>query len=113
MLYREIIAVCSVFHTKHINTLCGQNVELLNVKRGCKYSNHSASMADTIHLGYVVSPLKFRKLAAGSSRPYYFHYHFCYHTPHALNFYYTFSIFSNLLSSFLNHISLSRHYNIY
>jgi len=28
MLYREIIAVCSQSHTKHINTLCGQNVEL-------------------------------------------------------------------------------------
>jgi len=32
MLYREIIAVCSEIHTKHINTLCRQNVELLNVK---------------------------------------------------------------------------------
>ena len=32
MLYREIIAVCSEIHTRHINTLCGQNVELLNVK---------------------------------------------------------------------------------
>jgi len=32
MLYREIIAVCSEIHTKHINTPCGQNVELLNVK---------------------------------------------------------------------------------
>ena len=32
MLYREIIAVCSQIHTKHIYTLCGQNVELLNVK---------------------------------------------------------------------------------
>jgi hypothetical protein len=31
-VYREIIAVCSQIHTKHINTLCGQNVELLNVK---------------------------------------------------------------------------------
>jgi len=31
MLYREIIAVCSQIHTKHIITLCGQNVELLNV----------------------------------------------------------------------------------
>ena len=31
MLYREIIAVCSVIHTKHINTLCGQNVEFCNV----------------------------------------------------------------------------------
>ena len=32
MLYREIMAVCSQIHIKHINTLCGQNVELLNVK---------------------------------------------------------------------------------
>jgi hypothetical protein len=32
MLYREIMAVCSEIHTKQINTLCGQNVELLNVK---------------------------------------------------------------------------------
>ena len=32
MLYREIIAVCSQIHTKHINTLYGLNVELLNVK---------------------------------------------------------------------------------
>jgi len=32
MLYREIIAVCSQIHIKHINKLYGQNVELLNVK---------------------------------------------------------------------------------
>jgi len=32
MVYREITAVCSQIHTKHIYTLCGQNVELLNVK---------------------------------------------------------------------------------
>jgi len=32
MLNREIIAVCSEIHTKDINTLCGRNVELLNVK---------------------------------------------------------------------------------
>ena len=32
MLYREIMAVGSEIHTKHIDTLCGQNVELLNVK---------------------------------------------------------------------------------
>ena len=31
MLYREIMAVCTDIHTKHINTLCGQNVELLNL----------------------------------------------------------------------------------
>jgi hypothetical protein len=29
MQYAEIIAVCSEIHTKHINTLCWQNVELL------------------------------------------------------------------------------------
>jgi len=39
MLYREIIAVCSQIHTKHINTLCGQNVELLNVEAGSTYSD--------------------------------------------------------------------------
>jgi hypothetical protein len=32
MLYRGITAVCSEIHTNHIHTLCGQNVELLNVK---------------------------------------------------------------------------------
>ena len=32
MLYKEIIAVGSEIHTKHINTLCGQNVQLLYVK---------------------------------------------------------------------------------
>ena len=62
MLYREVIAVCSEIHTKHINILCGQNVELyikiesvprskhtpsqlynpVNVKPGGTYSNHWA-----------------------------------------------------------------------
>jgi len=32
MLYTEIMAVCSQIHTRRINTLCGQNVESLNVK---------------------------------------------------------------------------------
>jgi hypothetical protein len=41
MLYSEIIAVCSEIHTKHINTLCGQNVvEFVNVKHGGTCSNH-------------------------------------------------------------------------
>jgi len=31
MVYRKIIAVYSQIHTKHINTQCVQNVELLNV----------------------------------------------------------------------------------
>jgi len=32
MMHRKIIAVFSLIHTKHINTLCGHNVELLNMK---------------------------------------------------------------------------------
>jgi len=32
MVYRESMAVCSQIHTKLINILCGQNVEMLNVK---------------------------------------------------------------------------------
>jgi len=31
MLYREI-TVCSMIRTKYINTVCGQNIELLNLK---------------------------------------------------------------------------------
>jgi len=42
MLYREIIAVCSEIRTKHINTLYGQNVVFLNVKRGGTDGNHEA-----------------------------------------------------------------------
>jgi hypothetical protein len=59
MLYREIIAVSSEIHTKHINTLCGQNVELLNVNPGGTYSNHGAlkgyslyRAVNTLRLGY-------------------------------------------------------------
>jgi hypothetical protein len=44
MLYREIIAVYSEIHTKHIDTLRGQNVELLNAKLGCKGLNVSYSV---------------------------------------------------------------------
>ena len=33
-LYKEMIAVCSEIHTKHINTMCGQNVEFFNVAPG-------------------------------------------------------------------------------
>jgi len=42
MLYREIIAVCSQIYTKHINTLCGQNTEFVNVTAGGTYSDHWA-----------------------------------------------------------------------
>jgi hypothetical protein len=43
MLFRGIIAVYSENHTKHTNTLCGQNTELLSVKEGGVYSYHCAS----------------------------------------------------------------------
>jgi hypothetical protein len=34
MLYMEIIAVCSEIHAKHTNTMCGKNVEFVNVTAG-------------------------------------------------------------------------------
>ena len=37
MLYWEINAVCSEINTKHINTVCGQNAEFVNVKPGGVY----------------------------------------------------------------------------
>ena len=40
MLLREIFAVCSEIHTKHTNTMCGQNVEFLDVKPGGTYIYH-------------------------------------------------------------------------
>ena len=53
MLYREIIAVCSEIHTKHINTVCGQNVELLNVKLVANMYGFSPHRAvNTLRLGY-------------------------------------------------------------
>ena len=45
MLYSEIIGVCSEIHTKHINTLCDQNVEFVNV-----FSSYRAE--NTLRLGY-------------------------------------------------------------
>jgi hypothetical protein len=42
MLYNDIIAGCSQIHTKHINTLCGQNVDFWNVAASGTYSNHLA-----------------------------------------------------------------------
>ena len=46
MLYREIIAVCSQIHTKHLNTLCGQNAELYIKIQSVPRSIH------TLRLGY-------------------------------------------------------------
>jgi hypothetical protein len=41
MLHREIVVVYSKNHTKHINALCGQNVEILNAKYGGTYSDQA------------------------------------------------------------------------
>ena len=43
MLYREIIPVCSHIHAKHINTLCGQNVELYIKTQSVPRSKHTPS----------------------------------------------------------------------
>ena len=50
MLYREIIAVCSQIHTKPINTLCGQNVELYIKTQSVPRSKHPVSVITTSHL---------------------------------------------------------------
>ena len=50
MLYREIIAVCSQIHAKHINTSCGQKVELYKI-----YSPYRA--VNTRRLGYKNQPV--------------------------------------------------------
>ena len=43
MLYREIIAVCSVIHTEHPNAPVRQKVGIFNVKPGGAYSDHWAA----------------------------------------------------------------------
>jgi hypothetical protein len=40
MLYKGKVAVCCNINTKHINTVCGQNVEFVNVKTVDASSNH-------------------------------------------------------------------------
>jgi hypothetical protein len=42
MLFRKKVAVYSKNHTKHINTLCEQNAELLIAKEGNSYSYNCA-----------------------------------------------------------------------
>ena len=56
MLYREIIAVCSQIHTKHINTLCGQNVELFNVKLAVHMLHYPPTVTSNPSLCLSVSP---------------------------------------------------------
>jgi hypothetical protein len=42
MLFREMIPVYRENNTKHTNTLCGQNVKLLDVTTGGTHSYHCA-----------------------------------------------------------------------
>ena len=58
MLCREIIAVCSQIHTKHINTLCGQNIRIFNVKYGGTYCDHYI-VKGLCHWGSALHPLIF------------------------------------------------------
>jgi hypothetical protein len=48
ILYREIIAVTSEIQTKHINTLCGQHVEFLNVKPDGKLHTFHSTLKVTM-----------------------------------------------------------------
>jgi len=65
MLYREIIAVCSQIRTKHINTLCGQNVELYVklvvriVTSGSKGLNKPAFFSSKLRAFRIVLSVKF------------------------------------------------------
>jgi hypothetical protein len=54
MLYRVNVAVCSEINTKHINTVCGQNVQFLKVRRVGASSNQLA-LERLIDFGNVTS----------------------------------------------------------
>ena len=65
ILYREIIAVCSQIHTKHINTLCGLNVEFFNVKPNGRsiYKNQWALVSNEEHILLYCSHMDWRPAA--------------------------------------------------
>jgi len=50
MLGREIIAACSEIHKCHRHTICGQNVEFLNVEPGCACGNRKGLKIRTSEL---------------------------------------------------------------
>ena len=65
MLYREIIAVCSEIHTKHLQTLYRQNVGLLTVGT----------------LWYIQQPVGYKRLLHTQNYIYHFHLYFITHSP--------------------------------
>jgi hypothetical protein len=56
MLYREVIAVYSQINTKHINTLCGQNVEFVNVKLMVHIVTTGAQCLNHAHVTHHADP---------------------------------------------------------
>ena len=58
MLYSEIIAVCSQIHTKHTNTLRGQNVVFCDVKPDGTYNDHWALKGVWLHIGLNVQKVE-------------------------------------------------------
>ena len=69
MLYREIIAVCSEIHTKHINMLCGQNVEFVNVKLGFRGLTLSLILLQTVATGRQLQDRLLHRPQAASRSP--------------------------------------------
>jgi hypothetical protein len=48
MLFREVTAVYSENHTKHINTLCRSNEKLLDVEAGDTYDYHCVGLSQNL-----------------------------------------------------------------
>ena len=69
MLCREIIALCSQVHTKHINTVCGQNVEFLNIKPGGVSRDNSVGIATAYGLDGPGIESRLRRDFPHPSRP--------------------------------------------
>jgi len=57
--YREICAVCSQIHTKHINTLCGKCVELVNVELAI-HQRHTKCFVNYARVMIFIVALKIR-----------------------------------------------------
>jgi len=72
MQYSEIIAVCSQINTKHINTLCGQNVECrkyraVNTLR-LSYKKQSINAVHRNHRCFFSDPHKTNKETVWAKR---------------------------------------------
>jgi hypothetical protein len=52
------MAVCSEIHTKQINTVCGQNVELLDVEPRCSQTKLACVIAFSIQMHNFFDLLK-------------------------------------------------------